>query len=462
MLHDARGLPLSTDSREIVTLFDETVSRYLEYRLSTMETLKALLAIDGEFVMGRCLQGYLYSLLATNRMRTRIEDALRMAEAHVGNVTAREALHVQALRAWSQGDLESANRHWESIIAVEPCDVLALRLLHLNAFWMGRAFLLRDAPARVMPAWQASMPGYASVLGMYAFGLEECGDYGRAEHYGRRAVELNEDELWAIHAVAHTLEMQGRLREGSTWLDYPRDAWDDRNPFKGHLWWHRALFALEAGHYDEVIDLYDNSVRPEPSEFYLDIQNATSLLMRLQLAGVDVGTRWRELAEYAHAHIDDHVLAFDEMHSMLALAAESHDSATRLIESLREFATTPDNYAASVTMSTVIPLCEAVAAYHRGEYNRVIELLEPLRYRLEGIGGSHAQRDIFVQILIEAALKSDNPALGVALLRERVTNKPNSVMTWEKYAQSLEAAGDGDGAIAARGQAESVASAYSQ
>jgi tetratricopeptide (TPR) repeat protein len=462
MLHDARGLPLSTDSPEVVTLFDETVTRYLEYRLSTMETLKALLAIDGEFVMGRCLQGYLYSLLATNRMQARIEAALHAAEAHIGNVTTREALHVQALRAWSQGDLESANRHWESIIAADPCDVLALRLLHFNAFWMGRTFLLRDVSARVMPAWQESMPGYGSVLGMYSFGLEECGDYASAERFGRRAVELNKDDLWAIHAVAHTLEMQGRLREGSEWLDYPHDAWDDRNPFKGHLWWHRALFALEAGRYDEVVDLYDNSVRPEPSEFYLDIQNATSLLMRLQLAGIDIGSRWRELAEYAHTHIDDHVLVFNEMHSMLALAAESHESAGKLIDSLREFAKTPDNYAASVTVSTVIPLCEAVMAYHQGDYNKVVDLLEPLRYRLEGVGGSHAQRDIFVQLLIEAALRSGNTVYGAALLRERVTNKPNSVITWEKYAKSLEAADDADGAAAARAQARSVASAYSQ
>lgn len=459
MLEDSRGLAFSTDSPEILALFDQAVDGYLEYRLSAMESLKALLAIDDGFVMGRCLQGYFYNLLATDRVQPRIADALRAAEAGVGNVSRREALHVQALRAWSRGDLTLANAHWESIIASDPCDVLALRLLHFNAFWMGEAFLLRDAPARVLPAWDASMPGYPSVLGMYAFGLEECGDYGAAERYGRDAVERNGDELWAIHAVAHTLEMQGRLREGREWLDYPPDAWDDRNPFKGHLWWHRALFALEAGSYDEVLALYDTSVRPEPSEFYLDIQNATSLLMRLQLAGVDVGARWRELAEYAHAHIDDHVLAFNEMHSMLALAADSHTSAARLIDSLRAFAETPHNHAASVTMSTVIPLCSAVLAFHRGDHAGAVELLEPLRYRMESVGGSHAQRDLFVQLLIEAALHAD-PVRARALLRERVTNKPNSVPTWEKYAASLQAAGDEAGASAARDRARAVKTAY--
>lgn len=461
MLDDACGLPLSTDSPEIVALFDETVTGYLEYRLTTMESLKALLAIDSDFVMGRCLQGYLFSLLATNRMHTRIEAALRATETGIDHVTPREAMHVEALRAWLHGDLVTANRQWQAIVAAHPTDILALRLLHLNAFWMGQAFLLRDAPAAVIPAWSPSMPGYASVLGMYAFGLEECGDYAKSERIGRTAVEHNADELWAIHAVAHTLEMQGRLREGADWLNYPSDAWDDRNPFKGHLWWHRALFVFEAGCYDEVLELYDRSVRPEPSEFYLDIQNATSLLMRLELAGVDIGSRWHELADYAHAHIDDHVLAFNEMHSMLALAAVAHESTSALLDSLHAFADTPNNFAASVTISTVIPLCSAIAAYREGNHAKVVALLEPLRYRLEGVGGSHAQRDLFVQLLVESALRSENRALAGALLRERITNKPSSVPTWRKYAEWLDGDDDSEGAANARAEAKAVASAYS-
>ncbi len=460
MLEDARGLALSTGSTEIAALFDTTVDRYLEYRLSTMESLKALLAIDGEFVMGRCLQGYLYCLLATDRMSKRIAEALRSCESQMAEVTPREREHVQALRAWSRGDLETALAHWESIIAADPHDVLALRLLHLNAFWMGRAALLRDAAARVMPAWDESVPGYASVLGMYAFGLEECGDYERAERVGRRAVALNGNELWAIHAVAHTLEMQGRLRDGAAWLDYPQDAWHDRNPFKGHLWWHRALFALEAGCYDEVIELYDRCVRPEPSEFYLDIQNATSLLMRLQLAGIDIGSRWEELAAYAEAHIDDHVLAFNEMHSMMALAAVAPASTEKLIASLREFAATPKDYAASVTLSTVIPLCTAIKAFHEGNYTAVLDLLRPLRYRLDCVGGSHAQRDVFTLLLIEAALRAGERTLALTLLRERITNRPNSVTTWTRYAAALESTGDTGGAAGARAQARAVTAAY--
>ena len=40
----------------------------------------------------------------------------------------------------------------------------------------------------------------------------------------------------------------------------PPDAWDDRNPFRGHVWWHRALYCLERGDYDQALALYDLSI----------------------------------------------------------------------------------------------------------------------------------------------------------------------------------------------------------
>jgi tetratricopeptide (TPR) repeat protein len=162
-------------------------------------------------------------------------------------------------------------------------------------------------------------PGYAFVLGMLAFGLEENGDYARAERFGREAVERNADDLWALHSVAHVLEMQCRHAEGEKLLDQPYGAWSDRNPFKDHVWWHAALFALELGGHERVLDIYDREVRAEESGFYLDVQNAASLLKRLELAGVDVGERWEALAELAESRIGDHVIPFTDAHFMLAL-----------------------------------------------------------------------------------------------------------------------------------------------
>ena len=225
------------------------------------------------------------------------------------------------------------------------------------------------------------MPGYGNVLGMYAFGLEECGDYAAAEPKGRRAVELSKDDLWAVHAVAHVLEMQGRLEEGTSFLAQPYGTWDDRNPFRQHLWWHTALFPLELGQYDRVLELYDRAVRAELSDFYLDIQNAASMLFRLEWCGVDVGRRWSELADLAEKRIDDHVMAFTDLHLMLALCRDGRlPKAEELVASFRAFAQTPENGTAATMEPAAIPIAEAMLAYARGDYGAAVDRLIASRY----------------------------------------------------------------------------------
>ncbi len=448
---DSRGLALTTDSNEAATRYDQAITDYLEYRAGAMGSLKSCLEADPDFVMANVLQGYLMMLFGSNAMNDKVAGCIAKAEAGSNRVTERERAHIEALRAWLSGDLNKSNGIWDQILFDNPADILALRLQHFNAFWMGRRELLRDGIARVFRAWDPAMPGYGAVCGMYSFGLEECGDYEQAEALGRKAVDHNPDDLWAIHAVAHVLEMQGRAKDGQTWLSQPADAWNDRNPFKGHIWWHTAMFALALGEYDRVLDLYDNSIVPDPSDFYLDVQNAASMLARLDFLGVDTGNRWAILADMAEGRIGDHTLAFTEMHNMIVLAREGRtEQADKLLRSLRRFAETPDNFAAATMNPVAIPLCEAILAYGRGDYTQTIETMLPIRYDYACVGGSHAQRDIFAQYLIEAATKDKQLTLARALLAERIALYPTNLDARTRYADSLDALGDNAGAATAR------------
>ena len=374
MYSDERGLALTTDSAEAADGFNEIIAQYLDYRAGVGEVLKKTLAADPDFVMGQCFKGYLFNLFGTSAVLGKIDESLAAAELGVSRVTKREAAHVAALRAWSKGDLASACAVWDDILLEYPHDLLALRLHHYNSFWMGRTQDLRDGVARVFDQWDKSVPGYSNVQGMYAFGLEECGDYARAEEFGRQAVESNPDDLWAIHAVAHVLEMRGRLRDGIEWLSYPADQWEDRNPFKGHLWWHAAMYPVELGDYDAVLALFDRSIKTEAWDFYLDVQNGASILLRLDLLGVDVGDRWKAMADAMEAHIDDHVLAFTDTHTMIALTADKRfDAAEKMLSSLREFSKTPDNFAAGTMESATIPICQALLDFGKGLHDAVVD-----------------------------------------------------------------------------------------
>jgi tetratricopeptide (TPR) repeat protein len=456
---DVRGLTLSTASPAAAACYDQAIESYFEYRLNAGARVKATLEADPDFALAHCLQGYFFMLFGTCAVHDKARAALADAESRAGSVTAREAAHIAALRIWLTGDMTRTCALWEEILIEHPRDLLALRLQHFATFWMGRSQELRDAPARVLHAWDESVSGYGNVMGMLAFGYEECGDYVAAERLGRRALDLDGEDLWALHAVAHVLEMQGRLREGIDWLERPADAWEDRNPFRGHLWWHLALFHFERGAYDEVLALYDRSIRADKSDFYLDIQNCASLLARLEFQGVAVGDRWDELADHVETRLDDHVLAFTDTHAMLALTGAKRPAAEPLLASLRSFAARPGDTAAAVMAPVAIPVCQAIRAYGQGDYGQTVELLQSRRDGLIHLGASHAQRDIFVQLLLQAAIRDGQTQRARALLSERTLLRPTSFGTWMTYAAVLDTLGEADAATHARHQADAARTA---
>ena len=206
--------------------------------------------------------------------------------------------------------------------------MIAFRLAHFNNFWLGRPGEMRASVERVKPKWDRDLPGYGMVLSCHCFSLEECGDYAGAEPSGRAAIAIDPGDIWGTHAVAHIMEMQGRHAEGIAWLDELERHWDGGNNLLHHLWWHRALFHLERREFDAVLDLYDRRFRNFASpltqaqpDLYIDVQNAASMLFRLELAGIDVGNRWSEIADKAEARIGDCLSAFTLPHWMMALAA---------------------------------------------------------------------------------------------------------------------------------------------
>lgn len=429
-MEDVRGLTLTTGEPRAAALYNDAVAMLLEYRLTTMATVKEALAADPGFVMAHCLQGYLFMMFGTFSVLDAARGALAKAEAGLAHASERERTHVAALRAWSTGDTAAACAAWDRILFEHPRDLLALRLQHFSSFWMGRAVALRNTPASVLHGWDESVPGYGNVLGMLAFGYEECGEYKLAEDAGRRGVALNPNDLWALHAVAHVLEMQGRHDEGIAWLARPDDAWADRNPFRGHLWWHLALQHLDAGNAEVPLALYDRSIYNANSNFYLDIQNAASLLARLEFCGADVGGRWTPLADHAETHLDDHALAFTDLHCMMSLArAERFAAARQLLESMTRYAADERAYAAAAMRAAALPLCQAILAFGEGRYEDAVALFLPLRHSNQIVGASHAQREILGLYLVVAAIRAGYRSMAQALLQERAALKPGSAIT---------------------------------
>ncbi len=430
MLTDAHGLALTTDSEEVVAAFDDTVAGYLKYRADAGKRLGRVLEIDSDFAMGQVQSGY-YAMLAFNKAYLPVaRQALNFAEQTLPKATAREQAHGAALKAWIDGDLLKMIAIWDEILAEHPTDIMAFRLAHFNNFWLGRHGEMAASVEQVLPKWGTDLPGYGSVLACKCFANEECGNYDIAEPAGREAIDIDPADLWAAHAVAHVMEMQGRRDEGIDWLKRLEPHWDGGNNLAHHLWWHRGMYHLERREFDAVLDLYDNRFRNLSSELtqaqpdlYIDFQNAASMLFRLVRHGVDVGTRWNELADKAEARIGDCLSVFTLPHFMMALtAAGRFEAAGRMIEAMATFAKDGDGTAQPLVRDFALPLCRGELLRAKGAYGDAVDLMRPALDGMYQIGGSHAQQDVLEQLFLEAALKAERED-DIKLLLRRVRER---------------------------------------
>jgi tetratricopeptide (TPR) repeat protein len=376
---DVCGLPLSTASAKSAAAFDHLVTGYLTQRADTPARLAALLEADPDFALAHCMQGYFAMLAFKQASVPAAVQSARTAQSLAADSTPRERSHIAALTAWSEGELDRAIALWESILRTHPHDVVAFRLAHFVNFWLGRPQDMVASVERVIAAWSEDISGYASMLACYSFAHEEAGNYLIAEPSGRRAIELDPGDLWAAHAVAHVMEMQGRRSEGIQWLTTLAPYWEGSNNLQHHLWWHCALFKLEQGDHPAVLELYDTRFRNLPApltvaspDLYIDVQNAAAMLFRLQRLGVDVGNRWEELADKAEARIGDCLSAFTLPHWLMALTATGRTAAAkRLIEAMRTF-TKGRGTVPPIVRDYALPIAEAQLAHAAGRHAEAV------------------------------------------------------------------------------------------
>ena len=454
MLTDARGCPTSAPSSVSLQQYEQALELSLSYQLDPLATIQKALDADPTFAMGHCLRAGL-AVMATDRGAVpMLTESVEAIEALGRRAVERERAHAAAARAWLQGDFAGSIQRYGEILLDYPHDLLALQVAHVGDFFLGASSMLRDRLAQVLPTWDTSMPGYGFVLGMYAFGLEETALYSRAEDVGRRALDVNRRDAWAVHAVTHVMEMQGRLRDGVEWLVTRENDWSVNNGFAFHNWWHLALFHLESGNYDRVLELYDQRIRATPSEVPLEMIDATALLWRLELRSVNVGDRWQKLAASWEPHAEHSYYAFNDAHAVMAFTAAGRtDLAQRTIVAMERKAVGSDTNA-MMTRDVGLPLARAVVAFAAGRYGDTIALLQPIRTIANRFGGSHAQRDLIHLTLVEAALRARHGRLARALIAERTQLKPSSPFNWQLTARSMDLNGDTAGAARALESAE--------
>jgi hypothetical protein len=461
MAPDGRGLEMS-GSAAAVAAYDRAVDHLIRFQPEVVE-VSALAAEDRTCVLAGVFCAYLALMSTEAGAVAGAERALSAAPAAVsaGSLLPRERAHLAAARRWIAGDMAGAGALLAEISVRWPRDLLALFTGHQVDFFTGDAVNLRDRIGRALGAWPDDDPQTGFLHGMYAFGLEECNLYGQSADVGRRAVELNPDDVWGIHAVVHTHEMQGQIPDGIRFLRDREAQWQTGNFLNVHNSWHYALYLLQGDDVAGALAVYDRVLHHAGSQdVALELLDATALLWRLQLEGISVGDRWPPLAQAWARLLAPGFYPFNDMHAIMAfVGAGDLDRAAGVVTALERVAAGGDRATTGWQMTRVagLAVCRGLLHFGRGRYQLVLDELLPVRTRVHEFGGSHAQRDAVERTLLEAAIRAGRTDLALALVSERLAVRECNTYAWSKRAGLLAAAADRPGAASAAARAGDLA-----
>jgi hypothetical protein len=349
---------------------------------------------------------------------------LRRAEAVAGTANDREAMLVSQLSHWIAGDVPRVQAIGDQIVAKWPRDLASVKLHQYFSFNRG------DAPAmlRIAEAARTANADNPHLNGMLAFGYEQMHRIPEAEAAARRALEIKQKEPWAQHALAHVMLSSGRTREGVAFLSEASRTWDGLNSFiTTHNWWHKALFDISLGNNEAVFEAYDNHVWGIEPDYSQDQVGAVSLLARMEVAGLDVGARWEDVAERMKVRARDTLQPFLTLQYLYGLARAERTEADTLMKAIKARAADATGFDARVWREVALPAARGMLAHARGDHASAVRWLSVAAPRLQEIGGSHAQRDLFGQLLLDAHMKVGNWAVARQMLEMRRTWDPDGV-----------------------------------
>jgi len=435
-MKDARGNPVGTASPAALAHAETALWRMASFFDAPIADIDDAIAEDPGWLLPHVMRASFLLTLTEPSLQADVRAALAEAERRTVSAPPRERAHLAAAQRCADGDWQGACAAWQSLLDAHPRDAYALQWAHLFDFYRGDAPALRDRPAQVLPAWSRDDPLRPYLLGMHAFGLEECDDYARAESVGREACAGSAKVPWATHAVAHVMEMQGRFDDGRAWLIERQGDWRDGNGFAGHHWWHLALFHLEAMDLDAALAVHDAHLGSANAALTLQRLDGAALLWRLQLLGADVGARWDDIALgwEMSAQTVGHS-AFNDLHALLVrLGQRRLADAAALIDAAQAHADTQRDGNATIARELGLPLMRGLLAFAQGDDAGALRRIGPLLAQAQRVGGSHAQRDLLAQTLLAAAARAGDRSAGRALLDARRRAKPHTPLTvhWQR------------------------------
>lgn len=422
MLKSRNGLTITTNSPAAADLYQEGLDLVLSQNYGPDAKMQAALEADEGFAMAHVVQAYVLHL------QTNVPAARASAEKGVelaAGCSREEQQIAKIVHSFTHGKGTEAVALVHEHLDEFPTDTLAMRvaqrLYMLGCFGSG----VPDFPNHLLALMNKVAPANGddwAFLGQYAFAHHETNQPEKAMDLATRSLEGNPQNAVASHSVTHAYFEMGDAANGGRWLGDWLDGWDRRASYNTHLSWHLALFELAQGRYSEALDLYETHIRPGVQARNLaNLQDAASLLWRLQIySGEEPGKPWDEVREVALPAAETPGPAFRDCHAALAFAgAGDAESTQKFVDRVKAQGEKGDD----LSREMVLPIALGAAAFAAGDYDEAADLMGPTYPMLARIGGSHAQREVFEDTLLETYIRAGRYDDAKDMLDERLSRR---------------------------------------
>ena len=422
MVKNRNGLIITTASPAAADLYQQGLDLVLSQNYGPESRLRDAIEADEGFAMAHTVLAYVLHLqMDVPAARAAATKAVELS----AGISREERQTTRIVHSFTHGKGAEAIRLVHEHLVDFPTDTLAMRvaqrLYMLGCFGAG----VPDFPNHLMKMMTKVAPANGddwAFLGQYAFAHHETNQPAKAMDLATRSLEGNPQNAVACHSVTHSYFEQGDAANGGRWLADWLDAFDRRASYNVHLSWHLALFELAQGRYRQALDLYETHIRPGVQARNLaNLADSASLMWRLQIySGETPGKPWDEVRDQAAPAADSPGAAFRDCHAALAFAGSGDtDASQRLVDRLTAQGEKGDDLAREM----ILPIARAAAAFAAGDYAEAANLMGPTYPMMARIGGSHAQREVFEDTLLESYVRAGMYDEAKSMLEERLSRR---------------------------------------
>lgn len=418
MHRDRLGLTIGTTDDKAAARYRTGVDLHMSGNPGGEAALREAAAADPGFALAPAA---LTMVLRDTGRRDEAKETAALARSLASGATRRERQHAEAIAVLAEGDGTRSFSLMREHLAEFRRDGLILSAADRYLFYSGGEDR-QQLQLELLHGFAGDYDDDWWFPGQYGFALGECGRYEEAVGAARRSLALNPKNLWAAHTLAHVYADTKDDEEGAAFLGPWLGGFDPRAPMFGHTSWHLALFELGRGRHERAMEIYRTAVRPAVCKHRSTLNNAASFLWRCMVYGyAPAAGQWEELQPLADGIAGPAEGEWDGMNAALAFAGAGNEAGkNRLAAGIRELGVDGRTTAVEVGL----PLVEGAWAFAREDYDAAIRWMAPAIGRIEGVGGSNAQHEVFWDALIEAYLRTDRFAEAEDLQGSRLHPRP--------------------------------------